>query len=53
MKELDSTLKFPLKEKERLKDVLNNIEKLTQTKISINSEMAEAVNNIKFFLVKG
>lgn len=41
------------KEKERLRDTLTTIEKLSQAKVSISSEMAEAVDNIKFLLVKG
>jgi hypothetical protein len=32
---------------------LNIIEKLSQAKVSISSEMAEAIDNIKFMLVKG
>lgn len=36
-KDLDSTLTFPPMEKERLKSTLDTIERLSQTKISINS----------------
>lgn len=32
---------------------LQVIERLSQAKVSISSEMAEAIENIKFMLVKG
>lgn len=51
-KEMDSELWFP-NEKEKLKETLSTIEKLSQAKVSISSEMAEAIENIKFLLVKG
>ena len=50
--EMNSELWFP-KEKDKLKLTLSTIERLSQAKISLSSEMADAINNIKFLMVKG
>ena len=52
VKDRNSELIFP-KEKENIRQMLGTIERLSQTKVSISSEVAEAINTIKFLLVKG
>ena len=52
-KELNSELWFPADDKEKLKNILSTIERLSQAKVSISSEMAEAIDSVKFLLVKG
>lgn len=51
LKDLNTELHFP-QQKEKIKQLLASVERLSQAKVSISSDMAESINVIKFLLVK-
>lgn len=40
-------------EKEKIKQLLETVERLSQTKMALTTDLADSLNTIKFLLVKG